>query len=418
MKITRRKLLTGGAIAGLASYSYIRGLRYPTLSWSPTALAATQSFKNCDINLANCIFSNYRFLDDPQDPSADDNIYVRAFDTQPEVEITPKANIPIKLFINNVTPLARLDITKPNGEQVKIHEDTQGITRVLSISGNSSQPLQLKWTLPENKQSYKVASVGDSGGNTELDWCLKRAEELGADFFVHLGDFVYNPGEYDLATKKFYNSNIPCYISIGNHDFHDDGLIYPRFRDQLGPLNHTINLLGTQLINLDTAADFFPVDSGRRGAFVSALLTDQNQYDERLIMTHRPIKDARQGHDHVVGSIGEIDWLKQLCQDLGVANYINGHVHMTAENDIEGLRQLTVGEGLSFNDLLIKKPVAQMLMINIKQGEKPELKFERMHMPDNYRCSSYQLRAMLGGTNHSDISKLQKQQLDLCKVDI
>lgn len=419
MKISRRKLLIAGSLAGLAGYSVSRGLRYPTLSWSPTPLAQAQSFKDCRVLLGNAIFSNYRYLDEGMALEENNSIYIRAYDVEPEIELMPYSGSDHHIVVNNISPHAILAVDTEDTNSLKIDEQTNGISRVLTLSGASGESIHLKWELPKDRHHYKVACIGDSGGNQELDWCIERAKRLGADFFLHLGDFVYNPGEYDMAIEKFYNSSIPCYISIGNHDFHHNGLIYPKFREQLSPLNHSVNLFGTQFINLDTAADFFPVDGGLRGGFVDTLLQDQRQFDERIVFTHRPLKDAREGHDHVVGSIGEVDWLKQLCSNLGVETYLNGHVHLTAENDVDGLRQLTVGEGLAFNDILAKRPVGKILMIDVKQGEKPDLNFKALNMQDDYRCSSYIGRAMLGREYHiKDLEKLTKNQLDLCPTDL
>ena len=105
----------------------------------------------------------------------------------------------------------------------------------------ADKDVELHWQVPF-KDEFTFASIGDSGGNHELSWCLKRSAELGAEFLLHLGDFNYQDGDYERAIDLFHNAPIPCYITIGNHDFHDSGLLHHQFTDYLGPFNSVFSL--------------------------------------------------------------------------------------------------------------------------------------------------------------------------------
>ncbi|MFT6408464.1 MAG: putative phosphodiesterase [Arenicella sp.] len=264
--------------------------------------------------------------------------------------------------------------------QATIEQQVEGTQRRIRIESNVEQNIRLRWTVPTT-DGFEFAVMGDTGGGTELAWTLKRAHELGAQFLLHLGDFNYTEGEYDSAIEQFNHAKLPCYVTIGNHDFHDNGLIYDKFLQQIGPMNHAFELAGARFLNVDTAADFWPKQSGQRGKLFRDLAAEKPFSGEQILFTHRPLKDPRPHDDHEVGGIGEIDWLAAQSRELGISTILNGHVHHSAELDFQGLRQLTVGEGLGHENLVLQKPVAKIMMAKVEPGKKLEHRWEDLNMP-------------------------------------
>jgi predicted phosphodiesterase len=376
--ISRRKLLTSGALlTTLGLYSYHRGLRYPRLSFEHHTLDSELSTPQLSLAFENCI--------------ALDSTTLRAIAPEPLVTIRhAKGNSSFEIM--NLASNATLEVGKdgPNSQQDVIDQQVEGTRRQIHIQSRVEQNLTLKWTVPTT-DGFEFAVMGDTGGGTELAWTLKRAHQLGAQFLLHLGDFNYTDGEYDLAIEQFNNSQIPCYVTIGNHDFHDNGLIYDKFLQQIGPMNHAFELAGTRFINLDTAADFWPKDSGQRGKLLQNLAIEAPFVGEQVLFTHRPLKDPRPHDDHEIGGNGQIDWIAAQSRSLGVSTVLNGHVHHSAELDFQGLRQLTIGEGLGHENLVRQKPVAKIMMARVEPGKKLEHRWEDLNMPWSEHQSSTHL---------------------------
>jgi hypothetical protein len=362
--ISRRKLLVGGALlTSLGLYSHQRGLRYPRLSFEHTAPDSVLLTADLSLTLKDCIAVNDTTL--------------RAIAPEPSVTINlTKGNSCFE--ITNIANNAILGT--PNQLQGNIEEQIEGTRRQLRIESSLEQALTLQWSVPTS-DGFEFAVMGDTGAGSELDWTLKRAHQLGAQFLLHLGDFNYIEGEYESAIKKFDDAKLPCYVTIGNHDFHDNGLIYDKFLQRIGPMNHAFELAGTRFINVDTAADFWPKQSGLRGELFHTLRAQAPFAGDQVLFTHRPLKDPRPHDDHEIGGIGEIDWLAAQSRELGISTVFNGHVHHSAEIDFQGLRQLTVGEGLGHENLVLQKPVAKILLAKVEPGKNLEYRWEDLNMP-------------------------------------
>ena len=362
--ITRRKLLVGGALLStLGLYSHQRGLRYPRLSFEHRAPETKLSTAELELGFKDCI-------------SVNDNT-LRAIAPEPGIYIdSVKGATSIELL--NVSSDAILDINTPALSY--IDEEINGTRRTIHIQAASAQSINLNWSLPV-ANGFEFAVMGDTGGGSELGWTLKRAHELGAQFLLHLGDFNYGGNEYNQAIEQFNNAELPCYVTIGNHDFHDNGLIYDKFITQIGPMNHAFELAGTRFINIDTAADFWPAHSGHRGRLFNSL-SQAGPFDgQQIVFTHRPLKDPRPHDDHAIGGVGAIDWLVGQCRNLHINTFLNGHVHHSAELDFQGLRQLTIGEGLGHEDLVLQRQVAQIMMVTIEPGRPMVHRWKDLDMP-------------------------------------
>lgn len=367
--LSRRNFILAGS-AAFGVYAYQRGLRYPRLGFEHRALPDHLSSGSISIALQHAIFSSRA--------TQTDKIGVRAIAPEPEVTLHASDGETLNLQISNLSPAAKLAIS--GNPKVSVFEEIHGTKRTLAIKFSGNQIIKLSWRLAEQEGAY-FAVIGDTGGGLELEWLLHRAEQLGAQFLLHLGDFNYGENEYDRAIQLFEASPFPCYVSIGNHDYNDSGLIYQQFLQQIGPMNHAFSLAGTRFVNLDSAVDFFPASAGRRGDLFDNLQLDQTKYFDQVVFTHRPFKDPRAGRDHVIGGVGEIAWLHKKVVALGAQEILTGHVHRSAELDFEGLQQWTVGEGLGFQDIAHQKQVATMLMGTVELGKKVVYQWHAINMP-------------------------------------
>jgi len=353
--ITRRQLLLGGALTStLVAYSHQRGLRYPPLSFEHKELAAfVLSSEQLELDLQDCI--------------AVGSHTIRAIAPEPRIFIK-KLERSTSVKILNIASNAVLNLE--GIASADIDEEVSGTARIIHIKG-TSQGTTLKWSLPVT-DGFEFAVMGDTGGGSELAWTLKRAQELGAQFLLHLGDINYTEGEYDMAIEQFNKAKLPCYVTIGNHDFHDNGLIYDKFISQIGPMNHAFELAGTRFINIDTAVDFWPAYAGHRSGLFSSLTKAGPFNGEQIIFTHRPLKDPDPNDDHEIHGIGEVDWL---------GTFLSGHVHHSAEFDFQGLRQVIIGEGLGYEDIVSQKPVAKIMMATVEPHKKLVHRWVDLKMP-------------------------------------
>ena len=371
-------MAAGGA---LGAYIWHRGIRYPRLSLEPKPLSYSHktskgSFIFRDLIALENEISKGNFYSDAQE--------FRAFAPEPKLTIEPSGE-PFTIRINNVSVHAKLRIEG----KAKVDEQIEGITRVLDIK-STKETFKLHWQLPSN-QTWQFAIIGDTGANAELDACIDRAYELGAHFLLHLGDFNYIDGEYARAVHAFQHAPLPCFVSIGNHDFHDNGLIYDLFREQIGPMNNAFTINGVRMVNLDTAADFLPAQSGNRGNLLRSLSKNPQT---QIIFTHRPLKDPRPHDDHEVTGLNEASWLAQALNAAGGGYYLNGHVHHSAEFEHQGIRQYTIGEGLGHEDLVLQKQVAKLLMASITPESKINFKWQPINIPWSAHLSATHSRKL------------------------
>lgn len=369
----RRSVLASAiGLGALALYTSQRGLRYPRITFEPRDVDLQLETPAAIFKLTNLI--NVK----EQKNSTSEALNFRAYTPEPKLEIKLLASSTLKLNIHNVSPEAKLNVL---GKNIKlVDESIAGINRKLTIESSQAQTIQLDWQLNLD-DGFDFALLGDTGGGSELNWSIKRSHELGAKFLLHLGDFHYTEGEYDLAIEEFKIAPLPCYISIGNHDFNDNGLVYQQFLDQIGPFNSWFTLNGTRFINLDTALNFLPAGAGHRGDFMHKLVADNRSYSDQVIFTHRPLSDPRPNDDHQITGFGEVDWVGKMARAIGAKNYFNGHVHHSAELDTQGLHQYTVGEGLGHEDLVLQKQVAQLLIGRVQTGKAVSYQWRDLNMP-------------------------------------
>lgn len=374
MIATRRKFLLSTSLAslGLAGYSYHRGVRFPNLSWEPPAPSPEFTFTGANAVGQNLIQTNTKNT-------------LRAFAPEPKLKLIANDATQLTMTVHNIANDAEL---LPQNRPHSVSEQVSGITRTLTLTLKRGDDIELQWKLPKASQ-YKFASIGDTGGNQELGWCLQRANDLGAKFLLHLGDFNYQKGDYQSAIDHFNNSPIPVYVSIGNHDFHEKGLLHHRFTKEIGPLNHSFSIGRTRFANIDTAASTLPYSAGYRGKLLNALAQHNEHFTDTVAFTHRPLYDpvaANQDNPHDIGSDGERDWLIGALKRANTHTLLSGHIHIYDRSEFNGIDNIIVGQGLGHQDLIVNNDHSKMAIGQVDADGKVSYSMAPLAMPMALHC--------------------------------
>ena len=325
MTIKRRSFIGGSAaLLGLGLYSAHRGVRIPPLVWEPSPHPRATKLGGLTLNYSGLIS-----VTEPLNAE----IGLRAYVPEPELKLSFEQPNELIISLNNLAPAAQLLLEAPQG--VTVDEQISGITRVLTIKSQTRGEVWARWQLAQ-PNGYRFAAIGDTGGQRELHWCIQRAYDLGALFLLHLGDFYYTEGDYKSAIDAFNSAPLPCYVSIGNHDFHDGQTVYQNFLDEIGPFNAQFNLGGVRFLNVDTASNLIPYGAGQRGAMLREA-SKQAAAVNNIAFTHRPLFDPLEGSSHDIGSRGERDWLIDALKRCQVSTLLSGHIHIHARDTVQGI---------------------------------------------------------------------------------
>lgn len=387
-------LLAGGT--GFSAYSYWRGIRFPTLGLEPAGLASELELNDTNIKLLDMFQTG-----GGQEPHQDNiDATFRAFSPEPHMQLNARKNKQLTIKINNLANDASLESSSSTG----VHEQVNGTSRIIEISLADDETLSLHWRLPP-LQTYSFAAIGDSGGADELAWCIQRAHQLGARFLLHLGDFNYQPGDYRNAIKLFNNAPLPCYVSIGNHDFNESGLVYQQFLSEIGPFNHQFSIGNTRYVNLDTAVSFLPYSGGHRGKLMEVLIRDKNLYTDTVAFTHRPLHDPQDDSDHDIGSEGERDWLVENLTRANIKTLLSGHIHIFDRSVVHGIDNIIVGQGLGHQDLIVNADHSKMALGKVDSGGRVSYEIVPLAMPMEMHCNprSDIVKQSLQAAPHADV---------------
>lgn len=371
--LTRRNFLIASGTASVAAavYASQRGVRFPKLGFEPVAMKA-------DVEHSNIHITGHQIIRTKR--SITNHLHFRAVAPEPTLILSAKQTSSIVINVGNIASDAVLLEKSAN-----INEQRNGINRSLKIDMNRGESLELTWQLPDLKE-YSFASIGDTGGNHELSWCIQRAQALGARFLLHLGDFYYQEGDYQRAIDLFDQAPLPCYVSIGNHDFHDNGLIYQQFLNEIGPFNNAFSIGKTRYANIDTAASFLPYSSGKRGELFKAMNNDPTEYTHTVAFTHKPLHDPAGDSDHDIGSIGERDWLIDALKSINTDSLLSGHIHIFNRQNYKGIDNIIVGQGLGHQDIMTNHDFSKMAIGQVDRDGSVNYQFANLAMPMEMHC--------------------------------
>ena len=373
MRPSRRRILVlavGGAIA-LTTLLGWAGLRYPPPQFTPEAAPFESGDAEAGAFRASAEGAIYQGRNG-------DRFVFRAFTPEPEITVHGAADGEWQVEVRNVHPDAVI-----KSDVSDLDERRDNLSRTLR--GNVANA-RFGWQFPR-RDRYRFAVIGDTGGGSELRWVLARAQSLGADFVLHLGDFNYGKGEYMSSVQAFEEAGTPSFVAIGNHDFYEGfSSVHSLFRQHVGPRNASFELGGIQFINIDTAAGFIPAGSGVRGTFLEGLERNEKVRDV-VVFTHKPLRDPRPGHGHTIPRM-EYGFLHGEMKRLGVDTILAGHIHIKEEFDDDGIRTLISGQGLAHADLIVDQPIAEILLGDVTpENAKVSYHWAPLEMPFEMHCN-------------------------------
>lgn len=382
-------------ISGFALYGYKAVYRYPALTLDPAA--RDQQYTHNEQWHASTQGAYFKSEQPGQ---------LRAFQPQVVLDVYAKKMVStINMELENVHPQAQLNMQGIDPAQ--LHESKQGLTRNIRLTSlKPGDHAVIRWLFPQ-KNSYRFVAIGDTGGDQELSWGLKRSAQLGADFILHMGDAYYDISELGDVAGRLNSSPVPVYMANGNHDFQGpEGNAIEVFLRDIGPMNARFSLLGHCFINLDTGAFMFPSNKGERAAILAAEIVKHRrnplQCTDYIVYTHKPMvlefeADFPQ-QDHALFSWHARPMIEQL-QQLGPVTLIAGHIHNDFEFEQDGIKTYVTGSGLAHRDLLSGKKNAKVLIGEIKAGQALQLDWAFNEMPLEYHCSKRLYNAFVKAGN-------------------
>ena len=215
----------------------------------------------------------------------------------------------------------------------------------------------------------RFLTLGDSGfGDNITAQLAEHMSQQEADFFVHLGDIVYNTEEYagdkavNFAEKYFLPFqetliDMPHYATIGNHD-RDFATLYQGqsfYHWVFPPINETEAYEGQRLwysfvmndirfLCLNTQCFF--TDPGRQdqNAWLRERLAEDG-YRTNIIFFHVPFRGSSLQHPNDgAAAIGDWEALFQEYRDeIGLV--LSGHIHLYERLNVGGVQYLISGGG-------------------------------------------------------------------------
>ncbi len=381
-RIRRRTFLFGLGLAGAgaAGHALWTGLRYPPLQYDPDPFPETgYSEAGWRVHApGSASLRRHR---------VDGRMTFRAYVPEPVLRFEARRAGRVHLVLENLHREARFEGLP--GEALRWQRPEEGgpgrrEELYLDLDLSLGEVRELRVRFPE-RERYRFAALGDSGGGSELRWCLERAAALDADFFLHLGDVLYLEAHETELEEALRSSPLPVFATPGNHDFHGGHRYrFETWQEEVGPLNSFFRLAGVDFVGLDTAADTLPPSRGERGRLMRRVEAFRAEHGPApvVVFTHRPLSDwryrkGRRDSPHALNRTGEAEYLQDWILSLGSpAVLLCGHIHQTHFDGETPVPMWIAGEGTSD-----RGPGASILIGEFAPGEAPEFHLEALAMP-------------------------------------
>ncbi len=382
-------LLAGMLIVCIAIIGQVKTLRYPRLTFDPTPQPSTYAR------------GGFRIEADGAYLKSESQGSFRAFSPSVDLNLYNFPDDAVSVVVENIHPQAVLETDSVTAiKRGFITEIINGLTRRIHVSAPGSR-VKLSWKMPI-RSTYRFGVMGDSGGDRELEWGLKRLAEYDVDFILHMGDLYYSGTEIPDVHRRLNNSKVPVYVAIGNHDFHGPkGNTYDEFSRNIGPFNSAFQLLNTCFINLDTATDMYPAGDGYRGQFLQNLAENKilsAERCEKVVFTHKPFTDGLKAdtihaQDHSLTGY-QAEALREWFKKMGDITLLSGHIHDDLEFSLPGIKTYVAGSAMGAKDLMAGKPVSKYLIGEIEEGKTAQFVWIPGNMPMEYHCSKRAWRGL------------------------
>jgi predicted phosphodiesterase len=261
-------------------------------------------------------------------------VVLRAWAPTPVIETVEAGAGQVTLVVENVPRRVRLDAAGP------VEETQRGTTRTLTFSPATTRRLGFA----DSSREVTFAALGDTGDDPTWVEALRRAAEMNADFFLHLGDLIYEDVQMPNIARILETSPLPVYMMRGNHDYRNQARI--DFMRQLGPPYYLFRLGGATFVVLDNAGNYLPTFWRRstQYAWLTGVLGLPRD-GPLFVAAHKPPFDRRPDHE---AYLDDEPFARALMRDFvraGVTAMFAGHAHATHLWVQDGLPYVVNGEG-------------------------------------------------------------------------
>jgi predicted phosphodiesterase len=262
-------------------------------------------------------------------------LVLRAWAPTPTLEVIEGGPGPLTVVVENLPQRVRLEATGP------VEEARSGTTRTLTFTPGATRRLGFV----DRGREVTFVALGDTGDDPTWTEALQLAARMGADFFLHLGDLIYEDQQMPGIARILAAAPVPVYMVRGNHDYRNQARI--DFMRALGPPYYLFRMGGATFIVLDDAGNYLPTfwrRSTQYRWFTGALGLPRE--GPLFVVAHKPPFDRRPDHR---AYLDDEPFARQLMQDFaraGVAAVLTGHVHATHYWVQDGIPYVVSGEGM------------------------------------------------------------------------
>jgi 3',5'-cyclic AMP phosphodiesterase CpdA len=215
---------------------------------------------------------------------------------------------------------------------------------ILIISATTIGLIYLNY-VNEPKTSLNFYVLGDSQGyNGGLTQVIASANAHQPDFIFHCGDLTPfgQENQYNAVLTTLESSTVPFYATVGNHDIRLGGNV--RYEEAFGPSTYSFNLGPAHFSVVNTSSGTIPQEEL---AWLEEDLS-QSQSEWKVVFTHIPPFDPREGENHSMVDEVAANQLMNLLQTSEVDAFFAGHIHMFNLTTLDGvLYAISGGAGAS-----------------------------------------------------------------------
>ena len=229
----------------------------------------------------------------------------------------------------------------------------------------------LKTASPDD---FMFVVLGDSRDNDDVfKKILTEAAKLKPLFILHGGDTV------NTGTKKRFNHfldivdsaipDIPLFVAMGNHEITHNIMSEKSkklYQQKIGPLNYSLDLkrLDTKIIGLDNS--LYELTTSQL-YYLEEQLTSARKY--MFVIMHMPPETQKWKHSHCFSK--GADRLMQIMAEKKVTVAFFGHLHLYAQDEIEGVKYIITGGAAAplYTKVPFGDPTHHFVVVRVKDGK-------------------------------------------------
>jgi predicted phosphodiesterase len=261
-------------------------------------------------------------------------LVLRAWAPTPTVEVVEAGRGEVRMAVENLPRRVRLEAVGP------VREERLGTTRVVDFSPAATGRLGFA----DRSAEVTFAALGDTGDDPTWAEALRRAAEMEADFFLHLGDLIYSDNMLPNIVRIMEAAPLPIYMVRGNHDYRNQERI--DFMRGLGPPYYLFRMGGASFIVLDNSNNYLPGFWRRSTQYrwFTGMLGLPRE-GPLFVAAHKPPFDRR---PDAPADLDDRPFAQALMRDFvraGVRAVFAGHAHATHLWMQDGIPYVINGEG-------------------------------------------------------------------------